>query len=145
MRVTAIIAAGGTGRRLGAPVPKQMLQIDGRSILEHSVEAFAGHPAIAETIVVLPADLASAPPRWLTAKAPRVRVVAGGERRQDSVANGFDAADASSDVLLIHDAARPFVTADVISRVIDAAAADGAAIAAIPVSDTVKRAQVGQR
>jgi 2-C-methyl-D-erythritol 4-phosphate cytidylyltransferase/2-C-methyl-D-erythritol 2,4-cyclodiphosphate synthase len=140
MRVTAIIAAGGAGRRVGAAVPKQMLELDGRSMLEHSVDTFAAHPAIAETIVVLPPELAQAPPSWLSERGPRVRVVAGGGRRQDSVANGFDAADADSDVLLVHDAARPFVTADVISRVIDAAVVSGAAIAAIPVSDTVKRA-----
>jgi len=141
MRVTAIIAAGGAGRRLGAAVPKQMLEIGGRSILERSVEAFAVHPAVAETIVVLPPELAAAPPSWLAGRTPRVRVVAGGERRQDSVANGFEAADERADVLLVHDAARPFVTADVISRVIEAAAAHGAAIAAIPVSDTVKRVE----
>jgi 2-C-methyl-D-erythritol 4-phosphate cytidylyltransferase/2-C-methyl-D-erythritol 2,4-cyclodiphosphate synthase len=141
MRVTAIIAAGGAGRRFGGTTPKQMLEIDGRSILQHSVEAFAAHPAIGETIVVVPPDLAAAPPSWLGARAPRVRVVAGGARRQDSVANGFDAADPASEVLLVHDAARPFVTAEVISRVIDAAAAHGAAIAAVPVSDTVKRAE----
>jgi 2-C-methyl-D-erythritol 4-phosphate cytidylyltransferase / 2-C-methyl-D-erythritol 2,4-cyclodiphosphate synthase len=141
MRVTAIIAAGGAGRRLGTPVPKQLLQLDGRSMLERSVDAFAAHPAVAETIVVLPADLAAAPPQWLASRAPRVRVVAGGERRQDSVANGFDATDRSADVVLVHDAARPFVTPDVITRVIDAAVAHGAAIAAIPVSDTVKRAE----
>ncbi len=141
MRVTAIIAAGGVGRRVGAAVPKQMLELQGRSILERSVEAFSSHPAISETIVVLPPDLAQAPPVWLRAREPRIRVVAGGERRQDSVANGFDAAAVDSDLLLVHDAARPFVTPDVISRVVEAAAASGAAIAAIPVSDTVKRAE----
>jgi 2-C-methyl-D-erythritol 4-phosphate cytidylyltransferase/2-C-methyl-D-erythritol 2,4-cyclodiphosphate synthase len=145
VRITAIIAAAGAGRRLGSSVPKQLLEIDGRSMLEHSVEAFAAHPGVTETIVVLPPDVAAAPPAWLTARAPRVRVVPGGARRQDSVANGFDAADAAADVLLIHDAARPFVTVDVISRVIDAAAAHGAAIAAVPVSDTVKRADVDRR
>src|SRR5688572_32069033 len=54
--------------------------------LEHSVEAFAAHPGVTETIVVLPPDVAAAPPAWLTARAPRVRVVPGGARRQDSVA-----------------------------------------------------------
>lgn len=141
MRVTAIIAAGGAGRRVGAPVPKQMLELGGRSILERSVDAFAAHAAIAEIIVVLPSEVAARPPSWLAKHAPRIQVVAGGERRQDSVANGFDAADAAADVLLVHDAARPFVTADVISRVIDAAAAHGAAIAAMPVRDTVKRVE----
>jgi 2-C-methyl-D-erythritol 4-phosphate cytidylyltransferase/2-C-methyl-D-erythritol 2,4-cyclodiphosphate synthase len=143
MRVTAIIAAAGAGRRLGGAVPKQLLELGGRSILERSVGAFAAHPAVSETIVVLPPGLAAAPPPWLAARAPQVRVVAGGDRRQDSVANGFDAADAHADVLLVHDAARPFVTAEVISRVIEAAAAHGAAIAAIPVSDTVKRVESG--
>jgi len=144
MRVSAIIAAGGAGRRLGGAVPKQLLELDGRSILERSVDAFAQHPAIAETIVVLPPNLAAAPPAWLIARGPRVRVVAGGERRQDSVANGFDAVDASTDVVLVHDAARPFVTAEVISRVIAATAAHGAAIAGVPVSDTVKRVEAGK-
>jgi 2-C-methyl-D-erythritol 4-phosphate cytidylyltransferase/2-C-methyl-D-erythritol 2,4-cyclodiphosphate synthase len=65
--------------------------------------------------------------------------VQGGARRQDSVANAFDAIAASADIILVHDAARPFVTTDIISRAIDAAAEHGAAIAALPVSDTVKR------
>jgi 2-C-methyl-D-erythritol 4-phosphate cytidylyltransferase / 2-C-methyl-D-erythritol 2,4-cyclodiphosphate synthase len=140
MRVTAIIAAGGVGTRLGADRPKQLLELHGRSILERSVEAFDGHPAIAETIVVLPPDLAASPPAWLAAR-PQVRVAAGGVRRQDSVANGFDLVDAATDVVLVHDAARPFVTPEVIARVIAGAAAHGAAIAAIPVRDTVKRAE----
>ena len=140
MRVTAIIAAGGAGTRLGADRPKQLLELHGRSILEHSVDAFDRHPAIAETIVVLPSELAASPPAWLAARR-QVRVAVGGVRRQDSVANGFDMVDAATDVVLVHDAARPFVTPEVIDRVIDAAAAHGAAIAAIAVSDTVKRGE----
>ena len=69
----------------------------------------------------------------------RVQVVEGGTRRQDSVANAFDRVDVRSDVVLVHDAARPFVTPDLISRSIDAAAAHGAAIVAVAVADTVKR------
>ncbi|MBA3295400.1 MAG: 2-C-methyl-D-erythritol 4-phosphate cytidylyltransferase, partial [Acidobacteria bacterium] len=65
MHVTAIIAAGGTGRRLGAAVPKQLLELGGRSILERSVEAFASHPRVTDVIVALPADLAASPPDWL--------------------------------------------------------------------------------
>ena len=140
MRVTAIIAAGGVGTRLGADRPKQMLELHGRSILERSVDAFGAHPAIGETIVVLPPALAASPPAWLASR-PQVRVAVGGIRRQDSVANGFDLVDAATDVVLVHDAARPFVTPEVIARVIEAAAAHGAAIAAIPVSDTVKRGE----
>ena len=138
MRVTAIIAAGGAGRRLGAPVPKQMLTLGGKTILELSVEAFAAHPRVRDVIVVLPADLAASPPPSMQDR-PGIRVVRGGDRRQDSVAHGFDAVGGDADVVLVHDAARPFVTADVISRSIDAAHVHGAAIVAQPAHDTVKR------
>jgi 2-C-methyl-D-erythritol 4-phosphate cytidylyltransferase/2-C-methyl-D-erythritol 2,4-cyclodiphosphate synthase len=139
MHVTAIIAAAGLGRRLGAGVPKQMLDIGGQTMLQRSVDAFVQHERVQDVIVVLPAALAAEPPQWLTA-ARRVRVVAGGERRQDSVAQAFDHVAAGTDVVLIHDAARPFVTRDLIARSIDAAAEHGAAIAAVGVTDTVKRA-----
>jgi 2-C-methyl-D-erythritol 4-phosphate cytidylyltransferase/2-C-methyl-D-erythritol 2,4-cyclodiphosphate synthase len=135
MHVTAIIAAGGSGRRLGAAVPKQLLEIGGISLLQRSVEAFTAHPAVADVIVALPAALAQNPPAWLSG----VRVVEGGERRQDSVAKAFEALPETSDIVLVHDAARPFVTPHVIDRAIAGAAAHGAAIVAMPVSDTVKR------
>ncbi len=138
MTVTAIIAAAGSGRRLGAGVPKQLLELGGRSLLERSVRAFLSHPRVRDVVVALPAALAAEPPAGLDG-LPRLRVVAGGERRQDSVANAFDAVAADADIVLVHDAARPFVSADVISRSIDAAAQHGAAIAAMPASDTVKR------
>jgi 2-C-methyl-D-erythritol 4-phosphate cytidylyltransferase/2-C-methyl-D-erythritol 2,4-cyclodiphosphate synthase len=139
MHVTAIIAAGGAGRRLGAEVPKQLLEIGGRTILARSVDAFRTHPRITEVIVALPQALAAAPPRWLK----EVRVVTGGDTRQASVANAFDVVDAGSQIVLVHDAARPFVSGDVISRAIDGALAHGAAIASIPVHDTVKRVAGG--
>jgi 2-C-methyl-D-erythritol 4-phosphate cytidylyltransferase/2-C-methyl-D-erythritol 2,4-cyclodiphosphate synthase len=139
MHVTAIIAAGGSGRRLGAAVPKQLLEVGGISLLQRSVEAFRTHPGIADVIVALPPALAKNPPAWLSG----VRVVEGGERRQDSVANAFDALPEASDIVLVHDAARPFVTSAVIDRAIAAAAAHGAAIVAMPVSDTVKRVTHG--
>jgi 2-C-methyl-D-erythritol 4-phosphate cytidylyltransferase / 2-C-methyl-D-erythritol 2,4-cyclodiphosphate synthase len=143
MHVTAIIAAAGEGRRLGAALPKQLLDIGGRTILERSVAAFADHDRVDEVIVVLPAALAAAPPEWLAASrpAPRLRIVAGGERRQDSVANAFDRVAAHADVVLVHDAARPFVSAALISRAIDAAVEHGAAIVALPARDTVKRVE----
>ncbi len=137
MHVTAIIAAGGAGRRLGAAVPKQMLEIGGRTILERSVTAFTSHPRVTEVIVALPAELAAAPPAWLR-QHDSVRVVEGGARRQDSVAAAFDRVAATSEIILVHDAARPFVSHELIGRCIDAADAFGGAIAALPVSDTVK-------
>src|SRR4051812_7894548 len=135
MFVTAIIAAGGRGQRFGAARPKQLLEVGGRPMLERSVAAFTSHPAVSEVIVALPQDLVDAPPEYLRA----VRMVAGGARRQDSVANAFRAADPASEVIVIHDAARPFASADLIARTIAAAAESGAALAAVPARDTVKR------
>jgi 2-C-methyl-D-erythritol 4-phosphate cytidylyltransferase/2-C-methyl-D-erythritol 2,4-cyclodiphosphate synthase len=138
VQVTAIIAAGGSGRRLGASVPKQLLDVGGRTLLQRTVDAFRSHPAVGHVIVAVPPDLLARPPRWLDG----VRLVAGGQRRQDSVANAFDAVAADVEIVLVHDAARPFVTSDVISRAIQGAVAHGAAIAAVPVSDTVKRVRI---
>jgi 2-C-methyl-D-erythritol 4-phosphate cytidylyltransferase / 2-C-methyl-D-erythritol 2,4-cyclodiphosphate synthase len=143
MHVTAIIAAGGRGHRFGAAEPKQLLSIGGRPILERSVEAFASHPSVNEVVVALPEELASDPPAYLrSAKAGALQIVAGGARRQDSVANAFAAADSASDIIVIHDAARPFASADLIARTIAAAAESGAALAAVQSRDTVKRSSV---
>jgi 2-C-methyl-D-erythritol 4-phosphate cytidylyltransferase/2-C-methyl-D-erythritol 2,4-cyclodiphosphate synthase len=142
MFVTAIIAAGGRGQRFGGSQPKQLLTIGGRTVLERSVSTFAAHPAIDELVVALPADLASTPPRYLSDDAAigkPVCLVAGGVRRQDSVANAFRAISDRTDIVVIHDAARPFVTRDLISRTIAAAEESGAAVAAVQARDTVKR------
>ena len=128
MHVTAIIAAGGRGERLGAAHPKQLLEIGGRAILERSVTTFLSHPDVDAVVVALPPDLASAPPDYLrrtgssAAGQKPLRIVAGGMRRQDSVANAFGAVAPESDVIVIHDAARPFASADLIARTIAAAA-----------------------
>jgi 2-C-methyl-D-erythritol 4-phosphate cytidylyltransferase/2-C-methyl-D-erythritol 2,4-cyclodiphosphate synthase len=143
MYVTAIIAAGGAGHRLGAGVPKQLLDVGGMSILHRSVAAFASHPEVDDVIVALPPELAAAPPLQL-GEGLRYRAVAGGARRQDSVANAFRAMSQGTDVVLVHDAARPFVTSDLITKAIKAAAEHGAAIVAQPVSDTVKRVRRDQ-
>jgi len=140
MFVTAIIAAGGRGERLGAGQPKQLLLVGGRAILERSVAAFLTHPNVDEVIVALPPDVAAAPPSYLRQTTRPLRVVAGGARRQDSVALAFQAVHAATDVVVIHDAARPFASADLIARTIAAAAQCGAALAALPARDTVKRA-----
>src|SRR5262245_8595505 len=99
MHVTAIIAAAGAGRRVGAVKPKQLIDIGGGSMLLHSLNAFLRHPRISEVVVVLPREQsrlvlgATHDPAAL----PPIRVVTGGERRQDSVANGFDAVSAQTD------------------------------------------------
>jgi 2-C-methyl-D-erythritol 4-phosphate cytidylyltransferase/2-C-methyl-D-erythritol 2,4-cyclodiphosphate synthase len=137
MHVTAIIAAGGRGLRLGRAHPKQLIEVAGEPILSRSVRAFVTHPSVSEVIVALPLDLCSDPPPYL--RDGRVRIVAGGARRQDSVANAFHASSQVSDIIVIHDAARPFASADLIARTIAAAVESGAAVAAVMSRDTVKR------
>jgi 2-C-methyl-D-erythritol 4-phosphate cytidylyltransferase/2-C-methyl-D-erythritol 2,4-cyclodiphosphate synthase len=140
MYVSAIIAAGGRGVRFGADRPKQFLDVDGRSILETSVGALAASDRVDEIIVALPAELVDGVSKAWPASAKPLTFVAGGARRQDSVANAFARASREADIIVIHDAARPFVTAGLIARTVDAARAHGAAIAAIPARDTVKQA-----
>src|SRR5262249_1623884 len=119
--------------------PKQLMSVGGRPILERAVAAFVGHPAIHEVVVALPEELVADPPEYLhSAEAFALRIVRGGARRQDSVANGFRAASPQSDLIVIHDAARPFASADLISRTIAAASESGAALAALASRDTVK-------
>ncbi len=143
MFVTAIIAAGGHGLRFGGGSPKQLLEVGGRAILERSVASFLAHPAVNEVVVALPQPLTDDPPAYLRSAGKPLRIVSGGVRRQDSVANAFRAADAASDIIVIHDAARPFASADLIGRTIAAAAASGAAVAAVQARDTVKRVSEG--
>jgi len=144
MHVAVIIAAGGRGTRFGGTLPKQWLSLAGQTLLQRSVAAFDRHREVHEIVVVLPADAmdADAPtPLPPTSTTKSMRYVAGGSRRQDSVANGFAALSAEADIVLVHDAARPLVSDAVISRTIAAAAESGAAIAAVPVHDTVKQAE----
>ena len=144
MYVTAIIAAGGSGQRFGGARPKQLLSVGGRPVLERSVAAFLTHPSIDEVVVALPKELADDPPAYLRGTSKPLRTVAGGARRHDSVARAFRAVPERSDVIVIHDAARPFASADLIARTIAAAAESGAAVAAVQARDTVKQGQVGR-
>ena len=139
MHVTAIIAAGGRGARLGGARPKQLLTLGGRPILQRSIDAFVSSDRVTDLVVALPADLAADPPDYLRSRSKRIEIVAGGERRQDSVANAFARVPSGADVVVIHDAARPLVSELLIQRTIDAAAEHGAAITAVAATDTVKR------
>jgi 2-C-methyl-D-erythritol 4-phosphate cytidylyltransferase/2-C-methyl-D-erythritol 2,4-cyclodiphosphate synthase len=137
--VSAIIAAGGRGLRFGGTSPKQLLSLGGRPILARSVDAFVSCDVISEIVVALPADLAAAPPDYLRHRSKPVTVVDGGAQRRDSVANAFARIAERADLVVIHDAARPLVSDDVIRRTVRAASDTGAAIAAIRAHDTVKQ------
>jgi 2-C-methyl-D-erythritol 4-phosphate cytidylyltransferase/2-C-methyl-D-erythritol 2,4-cyclodiphosphate synthase len=139
VRVSAIIAAGGRGARFGGDRPKQLLTLGGRPILQRSVDAFLNSELIDELVVALPPDLAADAPAYLRQQSKPIAIVEGGARRQDSVANAFARVARGTEVVVIHDAARPLVSADLIRRTIEAAAEHGAAIAALAATDTVKR------
>jgi len=135
VHVSAIIAAGGRGSRFGSAQPKQLVELAGIPILKRTVDAFLQGYPFDEVIVALPEELAVNPPSYLD----DVMVVTGGARRQDSVANAFREVAPSSQVIVVHDAARPLVTAALIERTVNAAYQHGAAIAALQARDTVKR------
>jgi len=130
-----VVVAAGSGSRYGAGVPKQFLRLRGRSLIDWSVDAFKAVEGIGEIVVVTPGDSSQWKPYWTPPSG--VRVVEGGRRRQDSVIAGLKALDSSSYVL-IHDAARPLVSALLIRRVMEVATVSGAAVPVIQVRDTVK-------
>jgi 2-C-methyl-D-erythritol 4-phosphate cytidylyltransferase len=132
---TAVVVAGGEGRRLGG-VPKQLRPLGGRPLLAWSCARLRAHPGIGDLVVVLAAELAADPPDWLVEFGPRV--VAGGESRQGSVRRGLDAASGEEGTVLIHDAARPFVSGDLIGRLLDAAES-GPVIPVLELCDAIKR------
>ncbi len=141
--VTAIIAAGGRGARMGGDRPKQLLSLGGATILQRSVAAFDRCDRVDEIVLVVPPELATDTSLASTPDGTPLRVVPGGTRRQDSVARGFDASSSSSEILVVHDAARPLCPTELIVRTIEAAARHGAAIAALPARDTVKQRAAG--
>ncbi|MEN3338266.1 MAG: 2-C-methyl-D-erythritol 4-phosphate cytidylyltransferase [Acidobacteriota bacterium] len=140
MQVTAIIAAAGDGRRLGSGVPKQFMTIGGVSLLQHSVNAFCGVERVTDIVVVTRAESVNEVSRTITTRGRASLVVAGGATRQESVAAAFDHVGPAAAYVMVHDAARPFVTPGVIGRTLDAAIESGAAIAAVAARDTVKHA-----
>jgi 2-C-methyl-D-erythritol 4-phosphate cytidylyltransferase / 2-C-methyl-D-erythritol 2,4-cyclodiphosphate synthase len=139
-RVVAILAAGGSGLRAG--VAKQWLALGGESVLRRSARALASCDAIDALVAVVPPGDEARGAAELDGLGKPARAVAGGAQRADSVWNGLAAAGDAA-VVLVHDAARPFATAALVARVVEAAARDGAALAAVPATDTVKRAAAG--
>ncbi len=126
--VAALIAAAGEGQRLGLG-PKLFVTIAGSTLLEHCVSAYL--PLVDEVVVAVPVSALER----ARALVPEATVIVGAASRQETVTELLRAT--SSPVVLVHDVARPFVTAEVVSRVLAAVRADGAASAALPVADTI--------
>jgi 2-C-methyl-D-erythritol 4-phosphate cytidylyltransferase len=142
MNVCAIIPAGGQGTRMGGTVPKQFQALRGKPILHYTLRTFQESGLIDSLVLVVPEkELVNARADWLNQASVVKQVVVGGEKRQDSVFNGYQALPADTDIVLVHDGVRPFLSKQMIQQTIDVAGEFGAAITAIPVNDTIK--QVG--
>ena len=124
---------------MAAALPKPLLALGGRTILQHSVAAFDRHPAVSELVVVLPSEWVDSAASIVGPTSRDCACVAGGAQRHDSVRAGFSRLSAAVDVVLIHDAARPFAGAALIDRVLAATRDIGAAVPALPARDTVKQ------
>jgi 2-C-methyl-D-erythritol 4-phosphate cytidylyltransferase len=144
LKVVAVVPAGGTGKRMGADVPKQFLLLGGVPMMLHSLRALDRAPSVTGVILVMPKDELD---RALTEVVERyglkkvLKVVPGGATRQESVYRGLQEVEADVEIVVVHDAVRPFVTEDLIERSVEAARKDGGAIVAVPMKDTPK--QVG--
>jgi 2-C-methyl-D-erythritol 4-phosphate cytidylyltransferase / 2-C-methyl-D-erythritol 2,4-cyclodiphosphate synthase len=143
--VAALIVAAGRGSRFGGNLPKQYAALNGRTVLARTVEAFASHPSVAVVQVVIHAyDAAHYTEAVGNSPQKLLPVTTGGATRQASVLAGLEAlADAGVDIVLIHDAARPFIPSDLIDAAIEAARAHGAAIPGAPVTDTIVSTAAG--
>ncbi|KMO21292.1 bifunctional 2-C-methyl-D-erythritol 4-phosphate cytidylyltransferase/2-C-methyl-D-erythritol 2,4-cyclodiphosphate synthase [Methylobacterium platani] len=143
--MAAVVVAAGRGIRVGGDTPKQYRRVGGQAVLTRTLAALAAHPGVTRIQVVIAADAAAFYEECLGDLAPEMRAtlarpVEGGATRQASVRAGLAALarEAEPELVLVHDAARPFVDGALIDRAIAAAQAHGAAVPGVPVSDTIK-------
>jgi 2-C-methyl-D-erythritol 4-phosphate cytidylyltransferase len=142
--LAVLLPAGGVGTRLGNRTPKQFLRIGGAAILDRTLSHFLRHPAVRAVVVAAPVEYLERTRRLVAGRGgERVRVVAGGATRQESVWNALQAVPSDVEIVLVHDAVRPFIDRGLIDAVAAAAAAHGAAICALPIAETVKRVRAG--
>ncbi len=142
---TAIIAAAGSGQRFNSDIPKQFIEIAGKQIVVHSIERFASCELIDSIIVIVPAEDVD---RFSEQRAVKsiekiTAIVAGASTRAASVFAGLGAVDPATEIVAVHDGARPLVTLEEISRTIERARETGAACLTAPVVDTIKEVDEG--
>jgi 2-C-methyl-D-erythritol 4-phosphate cytidylyltransferase len=143
MSVLAIIPAAGAGVRMGGVTPKQFLSLEGVPIFVHTLRKFAASEVIDQILLgVRPEDMDRACKEISAERfSKEVRLVAGGASRQETVARCLDQALPETEVVVVHDAVRPFIELAMIRQIVEAARQDGAAILGIPSVDTVKKVQ----
>ena len=146
MKVSAIIPAAGLGLRMGSDIPKQFLLLDGKPILHYTLSVLEQCSEVDEVVLVVSEKEVMQAQQQIQVSYPKVtQVVLGGKERQDSVYNGWRSLDPGTEIVVVHDGVRPFVPPDLISETIGAARDFGAAITAIPVSDTIKKVSADGR
>src|SRR5947207_2327421 len=142
--VGVVVVAAGAGVRAGPGEPKQFRPILGVPMLLRALRAFIGHPEVRQVVVTLPPGYAERAPDWLAKlRGERLGFVPGGAQLMDSVRAGLAALPEDATIILIHDAARPFVSRGTIDAVIARARAGVGAVAAVPTSDTLKEIGAG--
>ena len=140
MSVCAVVPAGGVGTRMGGNVPKQFLELNGKPILYYTLKTLQDCGIISELILVVPEkEYDNACADWLGKPEIVTKIVIGGEKRQDSVYNGFSEVSQQTEIVLVHDGVRPFLSRRMIQESVNVAREYGAAITAIPIYDTIKR------
>src|SRR3984885_4211746 len=138
-RIAAIVPAAGLGTRMGHDRPKQFLELDGVPLIIFSLRRLAACPGITDFFISTRSDVTSLQEMIAKAGLGRpARVVTGGDTRQQSVANALAQVDPETEMVLVHDALRPFVTREQIERLIAEVRKRGAAILGVPAIDTVK-------
>jgi 2-C-methyl-D-erythritol 4-phosphate cytidylyltransferase/2-C-methyl-D-erythritol 2,4-cyclodiphosphate synthase len=137
-RVVAIIVAGGGGRRMGGGLPKQFLPLGGRPLLDRTLSAFTASPQVDGVVLALPPSVSEEMKASYRSVKKVLAVVDGGAERQDSVRNALAAVPAEAEVILVHDAVRPFVSEGLLERCVERAREHGAVVPVVPVRDTVK-------
>jgi 2-C-methyl-D-erythritol 4-phosphate cytidylyltransferase len=140
-QVGLIVPAAGTGKRLGRQVPKPYLKLAGKTVLEHTLRAFAGVESLGEVIVATSQDYVELTQEILVKVFPRINthVVLGGEERQDSIRNALKKISGKTGLIAVHDAVRPFVELNDINKCIKGATRCGGAILATPAKNTIKK------
>lgn len=138
--VGVIIVAAGTGTRAGSTELKQFRWVAGKPMLLHSLQTFQAREDVGMVVCVLPRERVGDPPPWIFQSDPdRLLLSVGGRHRTESVANGMEDLPGDCEIVVVHDGARPLVSNDTIARVIEQARLGNVAIAALPVTDTLKR------
>ena len=141
--VGVVIVAGGASTRTGSGELKQLRWVAGKPMLLHSLQTFMARADVVSVVCVLPSRYAGDPPPWIfQCDVDRLMIAPGGATRSESVANGLDDLPDEASIVLIHDAARPLVDDDTIDRVIAHVRGGEPAIAALPVTDTIKEVDV---